>query len=217
MQYIVNANMTTSLSANGPVYYLNKSIFHALWCIPSVPTKMLAVISHRSEKGSLIPVKISQLLHSHMAKVDLNDRPGTLHTALLWPKCLHSDLTTQTQTVIYLNPTHGQPVCSCVCVVGGNAIHSVNNWQICPRRQLFPGYQDIFPVCSRIIFFHSAILYWQNAVHSDMQHAFCAPVTNEEKWAAWSQGGPHCLAGQKQQEQQEHKKQQTATSQNVCN
>lgn len=43
---------------------------------------------------------------------------------------------------------------------------------------------------------------------------FRAPVTNEEKWAAGSQGESRCLVGQKPQEQQEHKKQQTTTSQN---
>lgn len=47
--------------------------------------------------------------------------------------------------------------CVYVVAVGlgyeGHAIYGVDNWQICPPQQLFPGYQDVFPACWRFISF----------------------------------------------------------------
>ncbi len=95
--------------------------------------KRLAVISHRTEEAISYQWKYHSSASTY-GHVDENVRPGEPHAALLWSKCLCSNLSTQTQTFIYLNPTHGQPVCSCVCVVGwdtGHAIHSVDNRFVC--------------------------------------------------------------------------------------
>lgn len=124
------------------------------------------------------------------------------HTGLLWAKCLYSHPTTLTQTFIYLNPTHGQPVCSCVCERWAGKRGMLFMVLLIDRLARYGSYSRgirIYFPCAHIsgVFFSVSCLILTKCRRFWHASIFCAPVTNKEKWAAESQGceGGSLLSG----------------------